>query len=244
VELTLATWNLERPWQSPAGIRARRLGQQIAEVAADVWVLTETATTFHVPGSTAHWSSIETLPPGYASSERAVAVHVRSNWRSELVEASQLCVAVSVSPPGARSVLVVGHLIPYRDAHDGPRWQKHLQELSAATDRWRAWRSHSRFPNHRMLVAGDLNMTLHDGPGYGTDLGRRMLWQAAQACALRCVTDIDIRAQVMPGIARDNVDHILVDENVANRGAPAFWSGRAEDGPMSDHNGVAVTVTL
>lgn len=244
MELTLATWNVERPWKSPTGARARRMRSKIAEVMADIWVLTETATTFEVPGSTAHWSSGDASPTGYDPSERAVAVHVRSDWHAELVDATQLCVAVSVSPPSAKPLLVVGHLIPYRDAHDGPRWRKHLQELQVATERWREWRSSARYADHRMLVAGDLNMTLYDGPGYGTDRGRKMLRQGERACALRCVTDVDIRALAVPGIERDNIDHILVDDGLTIRGSLLIWSGRAADGPMSDHNGIAVTVML
>jgi endonuclease/exonuclease/phosphatase family metal-dependent hydrolase len=136
---------------------------------------------------------------------------------------------------------VVGHLIPYHAAHDGPNWKKHLQEVEAAATSWGGWRTSSRFAGHRLLVGGDFNMTLHDGPGYGHHEGRSRVRKAVDDCALRCVTAVDIRGR---GFERDNVDHLLVDADVAVLGEVSFWAGRASDGPMSDHNGAIARLGL
>ena len=49
--VSIATWNLERPWKAPLGVRATRLRSQIDAIRADIWILTETATNFTVSGS-------------------------------------------------------------------------------------------------------------------------------------------------------------------------------------------------
>lgn len=237
--VSVATWNLERPWKAPLGVRATRLRNQIDAIRADIWILTETATNFTVSGSNGYWSTNDAPPPRYNAIERAVAVHVRSDWETRLIAASQLSVAVEVISP-ISPLLIAGHLIPYRDAHDGPGWQKHLQELRAASDQWRTWSQSSRYADHKLIIAGDMNMTLHPGRGYGTDAGRALLRSVERDSAVRCVTDIDLRSLRLPGIDRDNVDHIFVDEQLTLESGPTFWSGHAGTHRMSDHNGVAV----
>ena len=238
--MKIATWNLDRPWKNGRRGRADLQGERIRSVGANIWVLTETWSEIVLPGyqGVSTPSSLGT----YDASESAVAIWVPEAWGVRTLEVTTATLCVEVLPPDAESpLLVYGTIITWHGDPGGKNWVKHLEEVDRQTTDW--VRLHRDYPSHRLIVAGDFNMTLNSDKGYGHQDGRRMVCERLPLAGMRCVTAIDIRDAAHGALERDNIDHICIDQRMSVVAGPCTFSGITKDAQrMSDHNGMVVEV--
>ncbi len=238
--LKIATWNLDRPWKNGRTRRADRQREQIRNVGADIWVLTETWSEIQLPGYHGVWtpSSLGT----YDASESAVAIWVPETWGLRALEVTTETLCAEVFPPEAElPLLVYGTIITWHGDPGAKHWVKHLEEVDRQTTDW--MRLHLDYPSHRLVVAGDFNMTLHSDKGYDHREGRRMVRERLPLAALNCTTAIDIREEIHGALHRDNIDHICIDQRMPSVAGTVAFPGVSSDGRrMSDHNGVVVEI--
>lgn len=243
----IGTWNLER---SGAHHRGRMAGQLacLAERDCDVWVLTETHDDLRPTGY--DYKVVSATDPRWQSpGERLVAI-----WSCHPLTAIQtndpcFTVAARVRPPGCtRALLVYGTVITY--AHDtasvdgqasAPAWSRHRAAVGAQTQEWLKLRA--RFPDYDMCVAGDFNMNLDGTRWYGVKDAREKLLNGLRAAGLRCLTTEDLRA-TRPEIGRATVDHICFSDVPGMCVTVDAWSGGTGRNRLSDHNGLAVEISL
>ena len=231
--MRIATWNLDRPWKNGKTARAAGQLEKVREIAADLWVLTETYSGFVLP----RFRSVASLSARAAHdpSESAAAVWVPETWSLREVSKTGLSVCAEAVPPDSPHLfLLYGTIIPWRDAPGGAPWEKHVKEAERQAAEWKALRD--EYPEHLLCIAGDFNMTLHSDNGYGCAGGRKAVREGLESAGLACVTALDIRSPAFGEVARDNIDHICLDRRCTTSSAPVIWFAK----DLSDHNGVAV----
>lgn len=226
--LRIATWNIERPrlrgWKKNPIIC-----QQLYEINADIWILTETNSAIN-PGTC--YSEVASSPASYHTpGENGSTIWSRYPIRKTFptFNPSMAVCAEILLPMG--SWLVYGTIITY--ANDkGPtgtakKWQEHYKSITSHGQDWA--KLNQGLP---LCVAGDFNQTLSGSTGYGTRQGREMLSQELQRNNLVRVTD---KIQF-------NIDHICLSPDWAKRvNQVDTWQGFTPDGkPVSDHHGVYV----
>lgn len=244
----MATWNVERPkptgWKIPPAQRRR-----MAEVDADIWVLTETHLT-HAP-TDEHMYAVFSPPHPERRPEHERWASIWSRWPLAEVREPPAhrrgTVAAEVDTPGG-AILVYGTVIAWAnepqfdDGTPAKMWQVHVSEIDRQGREWCHLRS--AHPNVPMVVAGDFNQS-RDGSGwYGTAESRRRLGQALAEAGLTCVTEMDATAQ---GLLRSHhlIDHVcltngLVGTHRVSCREPFDESG----GHLSDHPTVIVDLQL
>lgn len=239
--MRIATWNLERPKLGGVGKNQAVLAQ-MAQVDADIWVLTETSSAIELPGYAAALS-----PPvlGYhASGENYTTVlsrwpllRVVPTWEPSL----SVCAEV-ICPLGP--CLIYGTIIPYANYRgaDGnsKRWVEHRKSIEAHRREWMKLRR--EFPAHAMILAGDFNQS-RDGSGWYEDAASvAQLTAALQDSDLACVTQQNFRDTF--GLPRATIDHVCVGGWLAGKPTQvSAWPGTTGTGTkLSDHNGVAVRI--
>jgi endonuclease/exonuclease/phosphatase family metal-dependent hydrolase len=244
----LATWNVERPkpsgWKVPPAQR-RRMG----EVAADVWVLTETHLG-HQP-SAAHRHAVFSPPDRERLADHERWTAIWSRWPLQELH----------DPPGHRRgsvaavvhapvgpILVYGTVIAYaNEPHfdDGAKagmWQVHRAEIGRQGAEWKQLRADH--PGLPMVVAGDFNQD-RDGSGYyGTRAGRDRLGAALIAADLECVTTADAEREGLVE-AGHLIDHICLTPDLVPSVKVFCWDRFDQWGQrLSDHPTVAVDFRL
>lgn len=242
--MRVATWNVERP----KAVDHRKnpfLLSRIAELDADIWVLTETHDCISPgPGYTAV-STTEFA--GGRPGERKTTIWSRHPARPLPTFDSAIATCAEVQAGGA-SFLVYGTVIPYH-ANRGPtgaarNWEEHHRSIPLHGEDWRRLRS--RFPDHRVIVAGDFNQSRDGrryswgGQWYGTAKGRDLLTRELEQSGLVCVTEDDLVAQAL--VATSVIDHICLDRVTAMQvvAVGAWEPGEGEGVRLSDHSGVYV----
>jgi hypothetical protein len=237
----VATWNLERPGER-LGVKAKRQLDQIAQVAADLWILTETHSSIQLPG----YVRLATTPEeGYhASGESCVAIHTRWRVAGQVMTYNDNYAVCAVLKAPWGPTLVYGTIITWPGDRgpqgDKKRWELHRHHVQEQGRDWRRLRH--EFPHYPLIVGGDFNESL-DGSGWLEDgnTAHRLAEQLSTA-ELRCITERNFRAS--KELDRASVHHICVSRPFADkvRATTSVWPGRGNDGPMSDHNGVCVTL--
>lgn len=238
----IATWNLERPVAS-RGVKITRQLAQIERVNADLWLLTETRSSIQLPG----YACVSSTPADWyhKPGESCAAIHTR--WRIVRPVATfneHFAIAALLDAPWgptlayATIITYAGDRGPDRSAK---RWQLHRKYVEEHRADW--LRLRAEFPDSNFIVGGDFNQSL-DGSGWSNDpVATPRLQQALKDTALECVTGRDFRKSKELE-KRASVVHICLDRTFAKRASVGVevWEGRGKDGPMSDHNGVCVTV--
>ncbi len=212
-DLSIATWNLDRPWKNGKTRRAREQVDLMLAADADIWVLTETWTGLHLPGYTSVRSPSSLGI--YDMSESAAAIHVRDDWELREVESTTLTICAEARRPAmATPLLIIGTIIPWHAAPGGRPWEVHEREAQVQANAW--VRLRQSFPEHLLIVAGDFNTTLFvDGKGYGTDVGRSCVRRGLATANLACPTaSIAIPNGQGDPSGRAVIDHILVDRRL------------------------------
>jgi exonuclease III len=257
--MRIATWNLWRPKNSFSE-RSRVLRDKIDQVNADIWILTET-----------HREVGPSVFVNHHFSDPIVGLHHAGECRTaiwskyptiNIVETYDPCTALCVeldSPLGG--LLVYGTVIPYGQAGlKHPYWFNCRKQK--ATSSWElhyeAIAIHQRelsrlkqaYPNHKICVAGDFNVSL-DGhrwgtnrkQWYGTAVGRSKLIECLSENRLELSTKLDFVDLGMLA-TRSNVDHICLSHELAERVDKVYaWeTPTMNEKKASDHNGVHLDV--
>lgn len=238
VKFRMATWNLERPKQN-GWIKNQRRLDQILDIDADVWVLTETNAAIALGRD--YESAASCAPEYYEAGENLATIW--SRWKiwsciPTFDPTYAVCAEVD-SPFGA--MLVYGTVIPYANekgiSGTAKRWEEHRHSIRQHHQDW--LRIQKQYPNHLLCVAGDFNQS-RDGSGwYEEKESVGLLSAALDDLSLDCVTEENMMER---GLSRATVDHICLSKrlvpHLVNVGA---WEGTTlEKGKMSDHNGVFV----
>jgi endonuclease/exonuclease/phosphatase family metal-dependent hydrolase len=240
----LATWNLECALPSET-TRLRRLRASMAEVRADVWVLTE-AHPDVAPGSEFERVACSATAPDRVAGGRWVVLWIRCGLTAHALTAPgdpERAAAMFIARAQGRPLLVAGSVLPWRSdgrhpvLRGGPAFVHALCSQAAGWAEMR--RSH---PEAELAVLGDLNQEL-DAPGpVGTRVGRDALTEVLAASGLRCVTgeaDDPLQARGW----RANIDHVLLSAGLQLVGAPHAWPDSCPPPrDLSDHHGISVVV--
>jgi hypothetical protein len=257
--LRIATWNLNRP--GPAGAdRNAAIIAKMAEINADIWVLTETNVSLS-PGHTYNpWSSPDGQPfrrPG----ERATMIWSRFPLRRTLPTfagmplrddaadpiypsysvlgeyASPAICAEIVTPIGP--LLVYGTIITWFGDRGPRKASGYEEEQRRSIPLYRAdWAQLA--PDAPLCVAGDFNARIcepKDKVRAETKVTRGLLTEAFAHNHLVCTTE-------HLGYC---IDHICLSQTWAERaGAPQQWQGFYGTGqrPVTDHKGTYVDIAL
>lgn len=242
--MRIATWNVERPkptgWKIPPAQLLR-----MAEVDADIWVLTETHLT-HAPSGEHRFSAFSPPHPERRPvHERWTAIW--SRWPLTVVEDPPphrrgTVAAVVEAPEGA--VLIYGTVIAWANEpqHDdgtpARQWEVHLAEIERQGREW--IRLREAYPDVPLIVAGDFNQD-RDGSGwYGTKATRAALTSALVESGLECLTEMDAVATGLLA-AQHLVDHICVPAGMAQSASVLAWETVDRSGQrLSDHPTIAV----
>lgn len=211
--VTLATWNLERPalasWKRLPAIRA-----VFSEIAADIWVLTESRTSISPDKGFFGLHSTPHSARRPNTDERWVSVW--SRWQPEPVEQGEHPWSVTgIVPSLVGPILVRGVVLPYHAEPDGSgakaiRWEEFLKVLEVEANAWTDLRR--RYPSIPLIIAGDFNQHL-DGVGrYGDRRTRGPLLRAVEGAGLICLTTQDVVAAGR--LAGRLVDHIFLSEEL------------------------------
>jgi endonuclease/exonuclease/phosphatase family metal-dependent hydrolase len=241
--MRIATWNLERPslqsWK-----RLPRQRERMANLDADLWVLTETRASIS-PDDGYHGLHVPPHPTRRPDEdERWVSLWSRRPLRpTELPPDPRGAVSAIVDHPTGPIVLY-GTVLPWANdrGDDGkaPAWQTHYAAIEAQGEQWRQLRS--LYPQAPMIVAGDFNQD-RDGSGwYGTERGRDLLTGALDSADLVCTTAEDVVATGK--LQRSHlVDHIAISRDWAECSEVTLqcWETTDADGiRLSDHPTVAI----
>jgi endonuclease/exonuclease/phosphatase family metal-dependent hydrolase len=242
--MRIATWNVERPkptgWKIPPA-QLRRM----AEVDADVWVLTETRIGYAPSADHVHSVFSPEHHERRADPERWTGIW--SRWPlTEVTDPAahrRGTVAAVVHAP-AGPIMVYGTVIawanePFHDDGSKARmWDVHRAEIDRQGADWAALRA--AYPELPVVVAGDFNQD-RDGSGwYGTRDVRARLGEWLDRSGLVCVTAMDA---VASGLLKSHhlVDHICVTADVAARVKVSCWEHMDDTGQrLSDHPTIAI----
>jgi endonuclease/exonuclease/phosphatase family metal-dependent hydrolase len=246
--LRIATWNVERPkprgWKIPPAQRER-----MAEVGADIWVLTETHLDHQPTPEHTHCAFSPPHPERRPEHERWVGIW--SRWPlTELTDPPahrRGSLAVEVATPWG-PVIVYGTVLAWaneRHFDDGTparMWEVHNVEVRRQVSEWVAIAN--GYPGVPFIVAGDFNQD-RDGSGwYGSATARRVVTEGLEAAGLECVTAFDAVAEGRL-VTNHLVDHICVSRPWAHRSTVELAERIDTQGRrLSDHPTVTVEIDL
>ncbi len=234
--MRVATWNVQRP-KLGASENNRRLAK-IAEVNADIWILTETDACIDLAG-THHPTSTEPSPRKKPRPTESCAT-IWSRWPFgdplRTYDYREV-VCVEIMRPD-KPLIVYGCIIPYGGYRgpngESPFWHEHYRFIGGYAEDW--LRLVQQYPDHEIIVGGDFNQNRDGVEYYGTPMGRQLLADALEAAGLSCVTEEEF---VKTGKLKKKhlIDHICVRKGSEERVKSVEpWD---PDG-MSDHRGVCV----
>ncbi|MBI2780919.1 MAG: endonuclease/exonuclease/phosphatase family protein [Chloroflexi bacterium] len=235
--MRLATWNVERLGSQP---RRGRILRMINEIAADVWIFTETDDSLVPAGMPSlHCADIDERR---RSNERWVSIASKYPLEQlSLTGDPTRSVAARIHPSNREPFIVFGTVLPWTsDRWRGMRGSHGFAEALATQQgdlrRLRALEPHSDF-----VWAGDFNQHLGVGARYWSKRNGELLVGALEELGLHILTaDPD----PVTGVAgeRRSVDHLCVARaDLWDRRSLAVWPvGPAPDRQLSDHYGVAV----
>ena len=236
--MRVATWNVES-LRRLTPEREAAFHNAMAGVDADVWVLTETWTSFS-PGT------------GYkqlAQSQKAADLNRLpercwvSIWaKSSLVGTPQ---AIRCQPdrmaccrielPGQKDIVVVGTVLPWSSDELWPGADGFCASLAGQAEEWGSLRGDPSVCT--LVVAGDFNQAVPLERWYGHKKGEEPLNNALQELELLCVTQ-----GKCPLTGKPRIDHICISRSSLDlKRLPQVggWAIPSVNGkPVTDHSGV------
>lgn len=242
--MRLATWNLERP-DTPAHRRALR--EQVDEIAADVWVFTETRDEFTqgFPFSCLSSAGRDRVVGLDAPADRWIGISSRHRLEPLPTSDPERTAAARVFRDEGPPFLVYGLVLPW----GGDKWHGHpsvggiafREALKVQLADWRQLRR--EYPDDELFVLGDFNQDLAPSHYYGSGSNRAALIAALDECGLVALTAGD-----GDPIWRDSapwacIDHVcsLRDSNWLPQPAIRWPDAPKPAEELSDHFGVAVS---
>lgn len=230
--LTLATWNVE--WATPRKHAA--ITERIAAMNADILVVTEgnagvlPAGGTHLDGGT-DWGYTNTKPDW-----RKVMLWSRHPMRAIEGEGpaevpGRFTMAQVQTPVG--DVTVIGVCIPWRDAHvrtgrrNATPWGEHMVYLEHLGEVIR------RFRDQPLVVMGDFNQR------FPRTRAPQEVFDAINDALSGLVV---ITAGQLPGLARQDVDHIAVSPHFASQRAWGIDRHDYRGRRLSDHDAAVARV--
>jgi hypothetical protein len=234
--MRIATWNLES-YSKLTPAREVALRQAMAEVKADVWVLTETWLDFS-PGA-----GYKLVAQSFGAVDLKkwpkrcwVEIWVKSNLdarRLEVRKCSDRMACGRIENPGQRDVVVVGTVLPWFGDELFPAADDFCKALKGQVADWGLWGSPR---TSGFIFAGDFNQSLPYQKDYGSKKGANALNTAFKTHNLLCLTEGN---NPLTGIPR--IDHICISPSSLQplRTPPAgTWAVPAVGGkPITDHSG-------
>lgn len=247
--IQIATWNIDRPEQKENVTKEnQRILEQIREVNADIWILTETSALIipesRKPDPFSGFVGLASRPesPSKPGQNKTTIWSRYGIKRSiETYDPDTIVCAEIDTPIGL--MLVYGTIITYwGDTNEKyPKaWMYHQAEIEEQGKD--LLKISQKFPDHILCVAGDFNQNW-DGTkwfpnGKMNDDSVSKLREHLTDRSLICVTRKDIRKEM--GYHRASVDHICLSERIANRNIKDdYW---CVDG--FTHNGVCVDIPI
>ncbi len=248
----IATWNLDRPRSNS---KATRIKAKLSDIAADIFVLTETSELINLQPEYQAVKSQE-----FELYKNQPWITIWSRWKvvEEIETFNSFRTACCLLEAPFGPLIIYGTIIPYHMAGvSGNRypdkgkkvWQLHIEDIIDQSQDWQ--NIMDNYPNIPFVVAGDFNQT-RDGLkyGYGTNQGRKILTQKLTDNGLSCVTEIDFHEMnfLTPdgkGRKRRNIDHVCISEKLCEEKniTAGAWNQFSEDGfAYSDHNGTYVDI--
>jgi hypothetical protein len=245
MRLTLATWNLARPFK-PGARRNSLIADHMGRVAADVWILTEThdsITPWPDLGGVSTNGSDRPSAPG----ERWVTLWTRFPLEPLPTTSDPVrSVAARIFPPQSVPLIVYGTVLPWL----GSKWrgissvdgEAFAAALETQASDWRALTN--AYPDHDLVVAGDFNQDLANSHYYGSRANRQRLRDALERAGLLALTAGEkdpVRAQSAPLAC---IDHICLSAGSRWRPTATYrWPDHPKpDRRLSDHFGIAVSL--
>lgn len=220
----------------------------MAEVDADVWVLTETFTD-RSPGA-GYAGCCSPHHPERRPDEAERWTAIWSRWPMAPLDVPlphrRGTIAARVEAPFG-PLIVYGTVIAWAnepvfdDGQPAKPWEVHLAEIERQSREWVTMRD--SYPGVPLVVAGDLNQGRSGRKwDYGTAAARRDLTDGLNRAGLRCATEVDL---VEDGpLDRSHVEHICIDHRLEVVGDVHAWDRVDHDGTrLSDHPTLAVDVT-
>jgi endonuclease/exonuclease/phosphatase family metal-dependent hydrolase len=234
----IATWNLERPRQKGWIQNQRRL-DQIHQIDADVWVLTETNKAIDLGSD---YEAIASIPWENYHQTGENLTTIWSRWkRLRTLQTFDnhwaVCVEID-SPFGA--MLIYGTVLPYANdkgiSGTAKRWEEHRRSIQQHHEDW--LRIQKQYPDRFMCIAGDFNQSRDNSGWYEEKQSVEMLSTALEDLSMVCVTHQNFQKDV----GRSTVDHICLSKRLVDyQESVSAWKGKTSEGKkMSDHNGVFV----
>ena len=243
--IRIANWNLERVLPSQA--RSSAICNHMAEIDADIWILTETHSDLSPGGKYLSSTSAEpdrVSQPGECWS--AIWSRFPIEPLPDFVSDSSRCAAAIIEHPKLGTFIVFSCVLPWH----GSTWRgipsRDSEAFSAALEMYsKDWqRARNAFPKATLVVAGDFNQSLVDWHYYGSRKQRGLLEKAIADNMMTVATAGDFDP-----IARDSapcacIDHICISK------LPDHFAWKTVRWPemprpnkkLSDHFGVAVTI--
>ena len=236
--MKIATWNVA--YGRGATLNNRRR-EQMREIDADVWVLTETHDGLSPGGaytpihSAQRPMSHERIVPG----SRWVSI-----WARDRLDARRLSVTdvertvACVISSGAGPLWIFGTVLPWY--HDRDR-DGFLVELGRQRQ---DWEHNFREVSPLGCLAGDFNVNLGGPHYYGRTDSQQAVQQALSSLDMVAVTDHAHTSPARPAFGL--IDHLAVSSSISVlKNPPTVWersNGRGE--LMSDHAGAAVELQV
>ena len=244
--MRIANWNVERVL--PRQRRATAVRKHLAEVAADIYVLTET----HL--SLSPCAGLCGVFSGTPDRRSEAGERWASIWSAcalepldDYVSDSCRCVAARLPDTTVGEVVVYACVLPWLSSTWRGLSSAGGIAFGAALDLCsRDWkRLAKKFPQAVIVVAGDFNQDLAPRHYYGSAVQRKALRDALEEANLTAVTGDagDPIATHSPPYAC--IDHICISRSVGITHAnPVRWPDvLAPDRRLSDHFGLAVDLT-
>jgi endonuclease/exonuclease/phosphatase family metal-dependent hydrolase len=232
-----ATWNIERLASRP---KRERVLSCMAEIGADVWVLTESDDSLLPTGmQSLHCSNSDEERP---AEERWVSIASRYPLEPLALTGDPIrSAAARVHPGDGDPFLVFGSVLPWTsDAWRGMRGSDGFAK-ALETQRGDLRGLRAQEPRSDFIWAGDFNQHLVDSGRYWSKRNKELIGLTLRELGLSPLTaDPD----PVTAVARDrySVDHICVAlEGRWDRSSLRVWpTSPAPDRRLSDHYGVAV----
>jgi exonuclease III len=239
-QMRIATWNVES-LRKLTPEREAAFHEAMAEVDADVWVLTETWKTFS-PGIGYQLAAESSLADDLKTwpDRTWVTVWVKASLAAksqEVQNQSDRMACCRIVNPGQRDIVVVGTVLPWSSDELWLGDDGFCASLASQSAEWGAMRCD---PDRcTLVVAGDFNQAIPYEQSYGTKKCVAALNGAFQSLDLLCLSE-----GADSPTSKPRIDHICVSRNGFDPNhLPQIggWAALTVNGkPVTDHSGVYV----